>query len=85
MFIIGVSRKARNFCTSCKARSLEWALLPTAFQISLLHLRAPKQFTFSGLIYCLPILDKASLSDLIVNAALTTFAKSEVIVGAVKC
>jgi hypothetical protein len=38
MFIIGVSPKARNFCTSCKARSLEWALLPTAFQICLLHL-----------------------------------------------
>lgn len=83
MYIIGVSPKARNFCTSCKARYLEWAVLPTALQISLLHLGAHKQFTLSGLIYCLPILDIASLSDLIVNAALTTLAKPEVIVGAV--
>jgi hypothetical protein len=54
-----------------------------AFQISLLHLGAHTKFTFSDLRYCLPILDIASLSDFIVNAALTVLANPEVILGAV--
>jgi hypothetical protein len=74
MFIIEVSPKVRNLCTSCKERSLEWVLLPIAFQISLLHLGAQAKITFSDLRYCLPILDIAFLSNLIVNVALTALA-----------